>query len=134
MGLIEKYGTGIKRVRSMFVDYKLREPTFELIPGGFAATIYADTENPIQTNDPLNDSVNSIYQISDNVTDNVTDKRISQLVELITLNSKISTNRLAKILGVSRMTILRDIDSLKNKNLINRVGTSKGGYWQINNK
>ena len=31
MGLIEKYGIGIKRVRKMFIDYKLPEPKFETI-------------------------------------------------------------------------------------------------------
>ena len=36
MGMIERYGTGIKRVRRMFTDYGLPEPRFETPPGGFA--------------------------------------------------------------------------------------------------
>ena len=36
MGMIERYGTGIKRVRKMFTDYGLPEPRFETPPGGFA--------------------------------------------------------------------------------------------------
>ena len=45
--------------------------------------------------------------------------------------NKITTARLAKILGVSRMTIARDIESLKQKNIIQRIGSPKGGHWKV---
>jgi predicted HTH transcriptional regulator len=37
-GLIEKYGTGIRRILKAFRDYGLPEPKFEEIAGGFRVT------------------------------------------------------------------------------------------------
>lgn len=35
IGLIERYGTGIKRVRALFSDYQLPEPEFKQLQDGF---------------------------------------------------------------------------------------------------
>ena len=40
MGIIERYGTGIRRVRSMFIDYGLEEPQYEIFSGGMAVTVF----------------------------------------------------------------------------------------------
>ncbi len=46
MGLIERYGTGIKRVKVLFLDYQLPEFEFKLLQGGFWVKVNADvTEN-----------------------------------------------------------------------------------------
>jgi len=38
---------------------------------------------------------------------------------------------MAERLGVTKRTILRDIDALKEKGLIIRVGSEMTGYWEI---
>jgi ATP-dependent DNA helicase RecG len=38
---------------------------------------------------------------------------------------------LAEQLNVTRRTIHRDIDKLKQKGLIERIGPDKGGYWKV---
>ena len=53
------------------------------------------------------------------------------MLGLIEENNKISTHKLAQILGVARMTIVRDIKYLKNKGMLERVGPNKGGFWKI---
>jgi ATP-dependent DNA helicase RecG len=50
MGWIEHYGTGIRRVRKMFLDYGLAEPKYETLSGGMAVTVFGlkfetDTED-----------------------------------------------------------------------------------------
>ena len=50
----------------MFTDYGLNQPLFELIPGGFAATVFAANRN-----------------ITDNVVDNVVDKRNRQIAKVV---------------------------------------------------
>jgi len=40
MGWIEHYGTGIRRVRKMFLDYGLTEPKYETLSGGMAVTVF----------------------------------------------------------------------------------------------
>ena len=40
MGLIERYGTGIRRVKNMFIDYGLEEPQYEVMSGGMTVTVF----------------------------------------------------------------------------------------------
>jgi len=114
MGWIEKYGTGIKRVRNMFVEYGLKQPLFESISGGFAATVFAKNNN-----------------VADNVVDNVVDKRHKKILSLLKENNKLSAQELSVHLKVSSRTIQRDLDKLKVNGKIERVGSEKNGHWKI---
>ncbi|MDD2577408.1 MAG: HTH domain-containing protein [Bacteroidales bacterium] len=55
------------------------------------------------------------------------------MIKLITDNEYITTSEIAKKLNVVRRTISRDIENLKAKGILTRVGI-KGGYWKINKK
>jgi len=117
MGLIEKYGTGIKRVRRMFLDYGLHEPCFETIPGGFAVTIFSIAAGTSKNvNDPVNDPVNDRQKI---------------IIKLIENDKFITKELIAEKCQVSLETIKRDIRKLKKLKLIKRVGSDKVGYWQV---
>ena len=71
-------------------------------------------------------------QKTDNVTDNVTDnQRHIKIIELIKINNKISTTEMAEILDVTKRTILRDIEKLKEQNKVKRIGSDKGGHWEV---
>ncbi|MCB5260570.1 MAG: HTH domain-containing protein [Candidatus Cloacimonetes bacterium] len=110
MGWIEKYGTGIKRVRNMFVEYGLKQPLFEIIPGGFGATVFAKNNN---------------------VVDNVVDKRLKRILSLLVENNKLSAKELSLNFDVSSRTIQRDIEKLKEAKKLERVGSEKDGHWKI---
>jgi ATP-dependent DNA helicase RecG len=43
--LIEKYGSGIKRIQEGFINYGLPEPTFEEFQGEFRVTVYSSMNN-----------------------------------------------------------------------------------------
>ena len=116
---IERYGTGIKRVRRMFTDYGLPEPRFETIPGGFAVTVFANTENEEYIN-----------KVGDKVGDKLTDPEYSGL-ETISLNPAISASDLAKIINISTRKIEVNISKLKSKELLVRIGSDRGGRWEI---
>ncbi|HED06474.1 MAG TPA: DeoR family transcriptional regulator [Ignavibacteria bacterium] len=102
-GIIEKYGSGIKRVIETFKGFGLKVPTFDSIEGGFLVTVY----------------------------NNDTDKRLDKILFALKKNNKISTIKLAEMNSVSKSTILRDLRVLKKKGLLKRVGSEKSGYWQI---
>jgi len=69
--------------------------------------------------------------VTDNVTDNVPDKRRKLLLNLFKSNNKISTSELAMKLKVTKRTILRDIEKLKQQNKLKRIGSEKIGHWTI---
>ena len=76
------------------------------------------------------------YKIQKTITiiDNVTDNRLINILDLIEKNEQISTVKIANQLNVTKRTILRDIEKLKQQNKLIRIGSEKTGYWKINNK
>ena len=42
-----------------------------------------------------------------------------------------TNDELAEILNVTRRTVLRDVDKLKQQGLIVRIGPDKGGHWKV---
>ena len=69
---------------------------------------------------------------TDNGTDNVTnistsEKRRNEILRLMKLSPKITTDNLANALNVSRRTIQRDIDVLRANSKLTRDGDDHGG-------
>jgi len=121
MGLIEKYGTGIKRVLDIFRDYKLLQPRFELIPGGFAVTVFSG----IGQNE---------RQKTDLKTDLKTDNIDGKIMSLITENKHITILEIANNINLNVSGTKLRINKLKNNGSIVRVGSAKGGHWKITGK
>jgi len=106
-GLIERYGTGIMRIRKICNEYGIKEPQFKELSQGFSVTLFKEKSG-------------------ENFTENFTENnRLGKIMQLISKNSKISTESLAKELGVSRQTIATAIAFLKNKGKLERIGPAK---------
>ena len=70
--------------------------------------------------------------VQENDQENVQEKsRVSVIIDFIRADSSISLRELSKKLGVSSKTVQREIEKLKVKNVIRRVGGDKGGHWEI---
>ena len=125
-GIIEKYGSGIKRVLDICKDQGIIPPKFEEVFNGLKVTLFKEklTGNVI-------DSINyEAIDSTENDTENDTEKRIGKIMQMIKINKKISVAKLAKECGVSRITISRDVDKLKSSGILKRIGPDKGGYWE----
>lgn len=55
-----------------------------------------------------------------------------KILELIKENQNISIPEMAKIIDISEHSIERNIENLKKKELLKRVGPAKDGYWISN--
>jgi len=127
-GFIEAWGRGIAKIINGFTLAGLPAPEFEATMGGIMVTIKRHvSESTGKSHVTDNDTDN----VTDNVTENVTEKRIDLIVDEIRLNNLISIDQLAKKLKVTRRTIIRDIEKMKNQNIITRIGPDKGGHWEI---
>ena len=58
-------------------------------------------------------------------------KRLDKIIKLIDSNSKILIKDIADNLKVSKRTIKRDINKLKEQKILQRIGNEKTGYWEI---
>ena len=91
-------------------------------------------ENPIS--DQKTDSKRPGNPISDQKTDpkrpeNPINDQKRQILELIRRNPTISRMELAKCLGLHNSSIKRRLEAMVTDGYINRVGSDKGGYWEV---
>ena len=89
---------------------------------------YDDTKKPIFRSDRYQFTVvmsNLNYDVPQNVPqDNMED----QIISLIQKNNKISTEKMAMILGVSSKTVKRRIKEMER---VNYIGRGSNGHWEI---
>ncbi|MDR2840474.1 MAG: Fic family protein [Paludibacter sp.] len=75
---------------------------------------------------------NVVAKDQENIPKTMSDKRQQLIVNFIKMNNKISASEIAGILKINTRTIQRDLDKLKEKRIIQRIGGDKGGFWEIN--
>lgn len=72
---------------------------------------------------------NRNYYVPRNVPQNVSqDNMEDQIISLIQKNNKISTEKMAMILGVSSKTVKRRIKEMER---VNYIGRGSNGHWEI---
>ena len=76
----------------------------------------------------INDSVIDMEHLPENVPEKFHRNILDDLRE----NPRLTITDLAKKYSVDIKTIKRDIETLKQKGLITRIGPDKGGYWKVN--
>ena len=103
MGEIERFGTGVKRVCDMFVDYGLPKPEWTLMADGLAVKVYATpstdnvTENVTET--ISTDKSTEKNAISGQVTEQVTGQT-EQVTEQVTGQTEQVTEQVKRLLQV----------------------------------
>jgi len=120
--LIERYGSGIKRIQQGFTIYGLKPPFFEEFQGGFRVTVYSNSEE--MTNNELGEKLGE--KLGGKLS-----KTQQLIIEAMRENSKISQTELAKILGISDTAVQNNTKYLQENGFILRVGPAKGGHWEV---
>ena len=58
-------------------------------------------------------------------------KTEDKIIELICINPSISSEEIGGKIGITKRAVLKQIEKLKMKGKIERIGPAKGGYWKI---
>lgn len=124
-GLIEAWGRGTLKIMNECKKLGLPIPNFTNEFGGFVVEFRAHNVTKNVTNNVTNN-------VTINVTNNVT-KNDKLIIQILTSNNHITIEELSIKLGKNKRTILRNLEKLKLSNLIQRVGPTNGGHWQIIN-
>jgi len=118
---IEKWGSGLKRIYQECKAQNVKVE-FKILKTGFMIVFFR-TE--------IEKKTKVTERVPENVPENVPEKRTKVIFKYISKNNKISTKNLSEILQVSEKTVKRDIEKLKEKKLLKRIGADKGGYWKV---
>ena len=60
-------------------------------------------------------------------------KTKDKILNLIKEDNQITTEKIAEIIDISKRAVLKHISNLKSEGLLNRIGATKGGYWEVKN-
>ncbi|MCL2844381.1 MAG: putative DNA binding domain-containing protein [Chitinivibrionia bacterium] len=145
IGMIERYGSGIMRVRKICREYGVKEPDFYEMTGGFQVVLYNEVVDYGSENDTVNaendtvnaenDTVNAENDTVNAGNDTVSLKKKQQLIlDSIAVNPYITSEKLAEIVGITAINVRVNLAKLKEKGLLERIGADKNGYWKIINK
>lgn len=126
IGYADALGSGVRNLYKFTKIYSGGEPDLE--EGDvFKLTV------PLEWH---KDIINETEHIS--ITDKVTEKVIEkvteeerQVTDLLRKDSGYTTTMLAEMLGISRKTVSKRLKSLKDKGIIERVGSDRKGYWKL---
>ena len=105
IGIIEKYGSGIKRIFSICEKHSIIKPKINIGNNSFELILYKEK---LQVGDKVGD------RVGDKVGDNLTDNQLL-IIKYIRQNNKISANELSKEIGISARKIEENIKKLKEK-------------------
>lgn len=65
------------------------------------------------------------------LTFNFTQKTSGKILELISSNARITIPEMAAIINITERSIERNIGKLQKEGQLKRVGSAKGGYWEV---
>ena len=123
---IENYASGIRRI---FKDYEgfTKQPEFYISDNLVRVTLYNrnyrdDIDEP--KDEPKNEPKDELKNLQPL-------DRQQKIILLMYKNAKITINELSNELKVSKATIKRDIEKLKSKDLIFRMGSFSNGAWIV---
>ncbi|MDX9694251.1 MAG: ATP-binding protein [Bacteroidales bacterium] len=121
-GFIEAWGRGISKILNGFKEAGLPLPDFASTMGGILVTI-------IRKDNVLSEELNNGRN-----TEEIRKKygrNTEEILKIIVKNPECTTQIMAEQMNVSISTIEKNIAKLKKEGIIERVGSTKRGYWKI---
>lgn len=117
---VERIGMGIHQMKESMALAGLREPVFEM-DAFFRAIFFRPKKEDIFP---------TIQKVGEKVGEKITANQ-QKIIDSILKEPTISAKELSGLVGISQRKIEDNIAKLKEKGLIRRVGSPKGGYWEV---
>ena len=126
LGFGERAGSGLFMISSVWKNKNWIKPELkdELNPNRTILTLYMKSDKKVGINAGINAGIN----VEINVEINLTQRKI---LDLMIQNQRITQEEIAQELKRNIRTIEKNINILKEKNIIERIGAKKTGYWTI---
>ncbi len=117
---IESWGRGIEKICDSLKADNLPMPEYTVHPGDIMIKFTGPEDRIVRVNNKVNDRVN--VHVND---------RESALLNYLAQDPGYTVTQLAEMMNVSRKTIAGYLKALKEKGAIERIGTTRTGYWKI---
>lgn len=115
-GLIEAWGRGIEKMCAACKSHNAPESQY-LVHSNDIMILFKASEKYLEL-------------ANNKVTEKVTEKQFA-IIELLRVSPNITQAQIASQIGISRHHVAINISKLKNMNLIRRIGSDRGGHWEV---
>jgi ATP-dependent DNA helicase RecG len=126
--IIEKYGSGIKRIQEGLSAHGLPAPEFEEIGGGFRVTVFKNTTEKDRLRDRIKDRLKDRIK---GEKPGYTGEKEKMLLEKIKENPLVTAEELSAFLNINERNTRKYLAKLKEEGKIKRVGSRKNGNWEV---
>ena len=138
MGLVEAWGSGIKRILNAAEEYGLPKPKFQEFDNMFRVELFRNSfpminekENIGEASEKHRRSIGETSEVAWRTDLNDTQQKI---IKLLSEDHQLSAVKLAEKIGVASRNIENNIKKLKEYGILIRHGSPKNGYWEIVDK
>ena len=152
MGLIDAWGTGVKRIRDAAAEYGLPEPEFLEMDDTFRINLYRNSDDANGANDANHDANETSDKHQENIgkasgkhRNNIgkasgkdpespnyqMNRSQKKIIEIISHNGYITIPEISEQIGISERNVAGNIRTLKEEGILVRHGGRKEGYWEI---
>ena len=107
-----------------------KEPQYHLVAFIMKASVWANVLEEGQENAVSEQKRPDSDQKSDRISDRISDQ-IKMILELIKENPQIGRSEISHKMGLHESSVKRRLKMLVDKGVIQRIGSDKGGYWQL---
>ena len=114
-GEVEAWGQGIERIWTYCANHGSPAPEWRFDGAGIWTIFY----NKISPNSEEKSSEKGSQKSS------------QKILEQIAADTRISTQKMADYIGISRRAIAKTIAKLQAEGILRRIGPDKGGHWEI---
>lgn len=130
--IVENRHTGIATMRDEMKKMNLPEPEFETLRGMFKVTFRKEKEeSDIQNKTEQIQCGQKWTEVDRNKIIKNMESTQDKILYLIRENPRITQTMMSNELGFARSTISSNLQKLKEKGIIERIGSDRNGYWKI---
>ena len=135
MGLVEAWGSGIKRILNAAEEYGLPKPRFQEFDNMFRVELFRNSfpmteekKNIGETSEKHRKNIGETSGIEQQIELNDTQQKI---IKSLSEDNQLSAVKLAEKIGIASRNVESNIKKLKEYGILIRHGSPKSGYWEI---
>lgn len=133
MGLVEAWGSGIKRIFYAAREYGLQEPKIQEFDNMFRIELFRNNaiRKESNNNTKIEKHRRNIGEASEKHRRKELNDTQKKIIKMLSKNNRLSARQMSEQIGISSRNIENNIRTLKKQGMLIRHGSPKNGYWEI---
>ena len=129
-GDIESWGRGIEKVRAACAANDTEFPSFNFEPGGLMVIFKGSVPEAESPSDQPGLADGLVERLGKGLGERLGENQ-KRILELMLQNPNVAIPDIAAAIGISTTAVENNIQKLKDKGVLTRVGSARSGHWEV---